>query len=35
MSVRLGDTALDFSAESSEGQINFHQPYLRLTPQPK
>ena len=25
MSLRLGDTAPDFSAESSEGQINFHQ----------
>jgi peroxiredoxin len=32
MSLRLGDTAPDFSAESSEGQIK---PYLRLTPQPK
>jgi alkyl hydroperoxide reductase subunit AhpC len=25
MSLRLGDTAPDFSAESSEGQISFHQ----------
>ena len=31
MSLRLGDTAPDFSPESSEGQM----PYLRLTPQPK
>lgn len=25
MSIRLGDTAPDFAAESSEGKINFHQ----------
>ena len=25
MSLRLGDTAPDFSAESSEGRIDFHQ----------
>ena len=35
MSLRLGDTAPDFNAEISEGQISFHKPYLRLTPQPK
>jgi peroxiredoxin len=36
MSLRLGDTAPDFTAESTEGTIRFPlKPYLRLTPQPK
>ena len=41
MSLRLGDTAPDFSAESSEAKAKFPhgwkalKPYLRLTPQPK
>ena len=33
MSLRLGDTAPDFHAESSAGQAL--KQYLRLTPQPK
>jgi hypothetical protein len=32
MSLRLGDTAPDFTAERTEGPVRFH---LRLTPQPK
>lgn len=36
MSLRLGDTAPDFSADTTAGPIDFHRwkPYLRLTPQP-
>jgi hypothetical protein len=39
MSLRLGDTAPDFTAESSEAKFpngwKALKPYFRLTPQPK
>jgi hypothetical protein len=40
MSLHIGSTAPDFTQESTDGVISFHQwlkairPYLRVTPQP-
>ena len=45
MSLRLNSEAPDFTAETTEGTINFHEwigdgwnspkPYIRIVPQPK